>query len=255
MYDTAMRQALSNRALIITMSVPSPFAQVNALAVFDKFLKNRQLQRVDDDPDRAVRESFQEIHQQKQQDEILLVADFLFARSCLDGALQVLEQGSTVGSSHTTTVISLNGKSSNTCHGVTRLQSPQRFLFVVKGQSTSGKQGYRGHSESSSYLCFVPEQHGAIGPFNHSDGEYTADEGAMGIYYCSCRSFLERSRASPPSAVASALTTTTSTESLCKHLLALKLMPALGMVPCTLEFASDEELGQEVAQRLCPNSL
>lgn len=55
------------------------------------------------------------------------------------------------------------------------------------------------------------------------------------IIYCSCRSFLERAKADP--------------HTLCKHLLALKLMPHLNVTPVT-ETVSDVDFGKIVMLRV-----
>lgn len=154
--------------------------------------------------------------EQHRQDEILRVTDFLYG-SCLDGALQVLEQNCTITD---------NG-SRRSLHNITQLQSPQRSLFLVKGSSSSRGQGV---AAASCYLCILPESFNAIAPTN--------DASDVAIYYCSCRSFLERSRSS------------NSSGAICKHLLALKLMPILGMSCANMVFQSEEEFSRAVMQRL-----
>lgn len=89
-------------------------------------------------------------------------------------------------------------------------KASNRSLFVVKGSQSQSNNG--GH-----YICLLPE---------HSDG----------IYYCACPSFLERSR--------------TSSCLLCKHLLAIKLMPALGCHEQVLEANTDEDFATMITSRL-----
>jgi len=60
---------------------------------------------------------------------------------------------------------------------------------------------------------------------------YCSDE----ITYCSCRSFLERAKTDP--------------KTVCKHLLALKLMPHFNVTP-TKEIVSDEDYGKIVMLRV-----
>ena len=56
------------------------------------------------------------------------------------------------------------------------------------------------------------------------------------IRYCSCRSFLERTKSDP--------------QTLCKHLLAIKLMPYLGVSPPIQELVSDGDYGRIVMLRV-----
>jgi hypothetical protein len=146
--------------------------------------------------------------EQQRIDEILRVTDVLYG-PCLDGALQVLEQNCTA-----------DGRSLN----VTRLQSPRRSLFTVKGSSSSSSSSRSATTTADScYMCILPE----------TNQKTTTDEPRM--YYCSCRSFLERSR---------------SCNSICKHLLAIKLMPVLGMTCAIMEVSSEEEFSRAVLRRL-----
>lgn len=181
--------------------------------------------------------------QQQQQDEILRVVDSLYggggSSSCLDGALQVLEQncGSTDASGRTFC-----------CYNVTRLQSPRRSLFTVKGSGVSRGQA-AASQQDTCYLCILPETKPNLQQEDfpaHNNNNYD-------MYYCSCRSFLERSRCSTQTGAATSTTTaTTIGGAICKHLLALKLMPVLGMTPSVMEFGSEEEFSRAVLQRLSP---
>lgn len=59
----------------------------------------------------------------------------------------------------------------------------------------------------------------------------------QGIQYCSCRSYFERAKSDP--------------KGLCKHLLALKLMPALEC-PCRKETVPDAEFSGYLIRRMLP---
>jgi hypothetical protein len=98
---------------------------------------------------------------------------------------------------------------------ITRVVSApsQRTAYLV---TSSGKQ-------SSRYLCLLPK-----GP--------SCQEGA---HYCSCRSFLEKN------ARAQDLHP-------CKHLLALRLLPYVGVQCTTIETLSDEEFGRLLVGRGSP---
>lgn len=56
------------------------------------------------------------------------------------------------------------------------------------------------------------------------------------IRYCSCRSFLERTKSDP--------------QTVCKHLLAIKLMPYIGVPPPIQELVSDGDYGNIVMLRV-----
>lgn len=87
----------------------------------------------------------------------------------------------------------------------------QRSLYFVKGST-------RGKSSSSNYLCLLPTH---------------------GLAYCSCRSFLEGGCRSSSSGIF-----------ICKHLLALLLMPALQLKCSVTETISDFEFGRMVLNRM-----
>jgi SWIM zinc finger len=207
------------------MAPPSLPPSVNLLTVFDQFLKIQKL-RSAQSTENAIHQSLQK---QKQHDEILILADFLFSSSCLDGALHVLESGND----------NSRATPASFCSSVTRLQSPRRVIYHVKGTPATNRGIHAATATTdAAYLCIVPE----------CDQEETGRDtrgidDVTGMHYCSCRSFLEKSRCTPP-----------GTATICKHLLALKLMPALGVTPSILEFASDEEFSQAVTQRLCPRN-
>ena len=76
-----------------------------------------------------------------------------------------------------------------------------------------------GKQVANKYLCLMP----------HNDGNY----------YCSCRSFLEKNSRS------------TSLQ-LCKHLLALELMPLVGVTCTTMETLTDEEFGRVLVTQAAP---
>lgn len=59
---------------------------------------------------------------------------------------------------------------------------------------------------------------------------------ASGIVYCTCRSYFERAKVDP--------------KAICKHLLALKLMPHFDTASCTKEEVPDKEFGNIVMLRV-----
>jgi len=89
-----------------------------------------------------------------------------------------------------------------------------RSLYLVRSSSYS-----RGKEDPSSYLCILPSK-----------------DCSHPIYYCSCRSFLERSRSTGIC--------------LCKHLLALRLMPVLQVQCTTVDTVSDKEFANHVIQQM-----
>lgn len=153
--------------------------------------------------------------QHNKQDEILRVVDFLYGNT-LEGALSILDAAETSGS--ITQVVSIPS---------------QRSLYLVKGSASYKRRGHKhggggGFDNSmttvmknSAYLCILPRP--------------TDD---LPIYYCSCRSFLERSRSSRAG----------EASCLCKHLLAIRLMKVLGTKPLRQETMSDAEFASSIVQ-------
>jgi hypothetical protein len=94
---------------------------------------------------------------------------------------------------------------------ITRLTAApsNRSLYLVKGSSTN-----------EYYLCLTPPP-----------------KDVHKIYYCSCRSFLERQKSDPR-------------PGLCKHLLALRLMGPLKAKCAQLTSVTDEEFGKIVMDRV-----
>jgi hypothetical protein len=96
---------------------------------------------------------------------------------------------------------------------VTKLAaSSHRSLYLVKGKD-------------SYYMCFC-EPH---------------------LHYCSCRSFLEKTTKSSNSKTSSSSNNTTT--ELCKHLLALKLVPHLNIAFPQITTVTDEEFATLVLDR------
>ncbi|GKY95318.1 hypothetical protein MPSEU_000493600 [Mayamaea pseudoterrestris] len=91
----------------------------------------------------------------------------------------------------------------------------QRSLYLVQGSS------HKSRSSNETYLCYTSPD------VNDS----------LSMHHCSCRSFWERSRNS-------------GSATLCKHLLALHLLPGLNGKFHTLQIASDEEFANIVLSRL-----
>lgn len=107
----------------------------------------------------------------------------------------------------------------------------RRSLYLVKGSSSYRRsekvKGRRdAKTKNSSYLCIMPSS--------------TSD---IPIYFCSCRSFLERSRTASSGRRGPG-------GALCKHLLAIRLMPFFGLKPSTIETLSDEEFARVVTCHL-----
>jgi hypothetical protein len=93
----------------------------------------------------------------------------------------------------------------------------QRALYLVQGSGSTSKN----KTDNEIYLCFI-------------SNDYTD---AHSMHHCSCRSFWERSRSN-------------GSATLCKHLLALQLLPSLGIKCHTIEVLSDEEFANIVMTRL-----
>jgi predicted nucleic acid-binding Zn finger protein len=102
---------------------------------------------------------------------------------------------------------------------VTKFLTANRSLYLVKGQQQQQQQPskYLENNHSTTYLCLS----------------------SRNVEYCSCRSFLEKNVKEKNSSVG-----------LCKHLLALKLMPHLSTVACPqITTVTDEEFANLVLDR------
>jgi hypothetical protein len=139
---------------------------------------------------------------QQQEDDIICAVDFLYGKTT-EGALTILDAAGSISK-----VVSATS---------------QRSVYLVKGSSSFASRG-KGRTSSSedTYLCIIPQ---------------SSDE--LPIYFCSCRSFLERNRHP-----------TNESSCLCKHLLALRLMPVLQVQPVLVETASDDEFSNMLMQRI-----
>jgi hypothetical protein len=101
----------------------------------------------------------------------------------------------------------------------TKISSMHRSIWLVRG------------SGDAAYMCY------ACGDATSSS---TGSDGAPNLYFCNCRSFLEKTTKK----------TTSDQElpELCKHLLALKLIPPLG-ITCAQLTVSDSDLAKLVLER------
>ena len=101
----------------------------------------------------------------------------------------------------------------------TKISSIHRSLWLVRG------------SGDVAYMCFVC---GSGDPLSMEKEE------TPNLYFCNCRSFLEKTTKRTPSEQ--------ELPELCKHLLALKLIPALG-ISCPQLTVSDYDLAKLVIGR------
>lgn len=97
----------------------------------------------------------------------------------------------------------------------------QRTAFLVT--SSSGKQ-------VATYLCLLPQ--------SSKEGNQIATTTSC-TYYCSCRSFLEKNARSLHF-------------QLCKHLLAITILPHVGVQCKTIETLTDQEFGRVLVSRGTP---
>lgn len=141
---------------------------------------------------------------QHEEDDILRAVDFLYGKTT-EGSLAILDA-------------SENGSISK----VVSITS-QRSAYLVKGSSSISSRGKGKFSSSeANYICIVP---------------HFSDD--VPIYFCSCRSFLERNRHP-----------TNEGSCLCKHLLAVRLMPVLKVQPVLVQTVSDDEFANILMQRI-----
>lgn len=124
-------------------------------------------------------------------DELFRVGAFLCGTTALEGALSILDASGT----QITHVVSAPS---------------QRSAYLVTPSSSSSD------NPTTKYLCLLPT---------------SPPSDSSAIYYCTCRSFLEKnskSRHVQP----------------CKHLLSLMLLPHVGVKCNTVETLTDEEFGR-----------
>ncbi|GAX15178.1 hypothetical protein FisN_12Lu257 [Fistulifera solaris] len=137
---------------------------------------------------------------QQHEDDIIRAVDFLYGKTT-EGALAILDAPGSISK-----VVSMTS---------------QRSIYCVKGSSAFASRG-KGTNSEDTYLCMIPQ---------------ASDD--VPIYFCSCRSFMERNRH-----------LTNESSCLCKHLLALRLMPVLQVQPVLIETASDDEFANLLMQRI-----
>jgi len=203
-------------------AVPAPpCSNLHPLHILESYLESLEA-ATDTNDDVDVNNSGSTPHAQPataQQDEILRVVDFLF-ESILEGSLAILN------SAETMIVKAVSAPS-------------QRFLYLVQASSSSSSTR-RTSTGPSDYLCLLPTK-----PLSSSSPSF---------YFCSCRSFFEKSRAAWSVRHTNHQTSGTaasgrSSPSLCKHLLALKLMPLFRVQCSVTKLISDEEFCRVILSR------
>jgi predicted nucleic acid-binding Zn finger protein len=103
----------------------------------------------------------------------------------------------------------------NASNSITKVvAASSRSVYLVRGSSTRAKSG-------ETYLCYISKDNSQ----------------PLSMHHCSCRSFWERCKSSGAS-------------TLCKHLLALHLMPALGIQCHVVDSVTDDEFANTVLSRL-----
>lgn len=120
--------------------------------------------------------------------------------------------------------------SSNACEGVFSILDTSATLITRVVSAPSQRTAYLVTSSSSSgtaakYLCLLP-------PSSDCHSSSSSSWSNNSIYYCSCRSYLEKNNRSQHVQP-------------CKHLLALILLPHIDVATChTVETLTDEEFGR-----------
>jgi hypothetical protein len=121
-----------------------------------------------------------------------------------------------------------------------------RVADFLYGSTLDGALGLLDTPESITKVVSIPSQRSLHLVRGQGDNSYfcllSFDNSQSSVYYCSCRSFLEKSRNSN--------TGTHGAACLCKHLLALQLMPALHVKGSVIETVSDEEFGNLILNRI-----
>jgi hypothetical protein len=118
-----------------------------------------------------------------------------------------------------------------------------RVADFLYGSTLDGALGLLDTPESITKVVSIPSQRSLYLVRGQGDNSYfclLSDNAQSSVYYCSCRSFLEKSRNS----------NTHGAACLCKHLLALQLMPTLHVEGSVIETVSDEEFGNLILNRI-----
>jgi hypothetical protein len=119
-----------------------------------------------------------------------------------------------------------------------------RVADFLYGSTLDGALGLLDTPESITKVVSIPSQRSLHLVQGQGDNSYfcllSSENSQSSVYYCSCRSFLEKSRNS----------NTHGAACLCKHLLALQLMPALHVKGSVIETVSDEEFGNLILNRV-----
>lgn len=228
--DTCSSANENNHALA---AVPAPpCSNLHPLHILESYLESLET-ATDTNDDVGVNNSGSIPHAQSataHQDEILRVVDFLF-ESILEGSLAILNSSETLISK----VVSAPS---------------HRFFYLVQTSSSSSSTRRVGGGQGSTRTSSGPSDYLCLLPAHKSSSSYSPSP----IYYCSCRSFYEKSRATwsgrhsihQNSGIAA---TGRSSPSLCKHLLALKLMPLLRVQCSMTELNSDDEFCRVILSR------
>jgi hypothetical protein len=119
-----------------------------------------------------------------------------------------------------------------------------RVADFLYGSTLDGALGLLDTPESITEVVSIPSQRSLHLVRGQGDNSYfcllSSDNTQSSVYYCSCRSFLEKSRNG----------NTHGAASLCKHLLALQLMSPLHVKGSVVETVSDEEFGNMILNRI-----
>mmetsp|Transcript_4004 Transcript_4004/g.5264 ORF Transcript_4004/g.5264 Transcript_4004/m.5264 type:complete len:214 (-) Transcript_4004:15-656(-) len=119
---------------------------------------------------------------------------------------------------------------------VTSAHSRRSLFLVAAASSSSNSKAAQTQQQtlSSHYFCQLSSH---MSPCGEGVDDPT--------FFCSCRSYLDKNNAVSPSSVEE-----TSGFILCKHLLAILLVPVMGIQPSQLEMSSDQDFSELILSRI-----
>jgi hypothetical protein len=158
--------------------------------------------------------------EQAQIKHVLRVADFLFG-STLEKALNTLD--------------------SSIVKSFKSVPSGRR-IFLVKPERRNGASTKQ-NEDATNYICFLPQS-------CREAQQQQQQQQQQGFYFCSCPSFFQKTKSLNVGCCAETRRNVMLPFSLCKHLLALKLLPYLG-APCSIvEDVTEDNFSQHIVKEL-----
>ena len=197
-------------------SLQAPEASLNPLHLLHVFLDSLEpLPHHANENPTTATEAESKVEHAKQR-HILKVADFFFG-STLEKALVTLDKA---------TIKCIKSVPSGRC------------IFLVQNNKRDKRS--TGKEDSGNYFCLLP----------NSSSSQTAER--KGFHFCSCPAFYRNNKSLPPDVHKD---DSSHCFSSCKHLLALKLLPYLGVSCEVVEYVTEDDFGKRIIRELLGTTL